>query len=219
MQQTEEQDHLIVYLVRHGRSTARDSDKRQSPDSPLGEEGLKQAKALAKRMAKEKIDVVISSKWDRAFQTAEIVSKKIGIKLETIEGVHEKEQNPNLYGADLASEVHQRYMDEVKKFGGDLDWKFDGQGESLRDLLKRAEKFKNHLISKHRRESVLVIGHGLFIRAFVILALLGDKYDDKTFYRVFTSLSCANTGISLLEFLPEKKHWELRYLNDHLHIR
>lgn len=219
MQQIQEQDHLVVYLVRHGRSAAHDSDKRQSPDSPLGEEGLKQARALAERMAKEKIDVVISSKWDRAFQTAEVVSKKIGIKLETIEGIHEKEQNPNLYGADLASEIHQRYMTEVKEFGDDLDWKFDGQGESLRDLIKRVVKFKSHLVSMHKHENVLVVSHGLFIRTFVILALLGDKYGDKTFYRIYTSLSCANTGISLLEFLPDKKHWELRYFNDHVHIK
>ncbi|HEX6976851.1 MAG TPA: histidine phosphatase family protein [Patescibacteria group bacterium] len=212
-------ENMEVYLVRHGKSADHEGDKRQSPDSPLGLEGIKQANALAQRMGKEKIDVVLSSKWDRARKTAQIVSKKIGKELETFEGIHEKEQNPSLYGANMNSDIQKKYIEEVEKFGSDLDWKFEGKGESIRDVIKRAASFKDHLISHHNNQNILVVTHGLFIRCFVILALLGEDYDDKVFSQIFRSISVANTSITLLEYVPDRKHWELRYLNDHLHIR
>jgi len=209
---------MKLYLARHGKSNAREVNKRQSPSSPLSEEGKKQASALAKRMAKEKIDVIISSKWDRAYQTAEIVSKKLKIKLETIEGIHEKEQNPKLEGVSFESDVHKRYTEEIEKYEKNLNWKFDGEGESTRDLINRARIFQRHLIENHKDQDVLIVSHGLFIRAFVILALLGEDYDDNTFYRIYTSISTSNAGVTLLEYIPIRKHWELVYLNDHLHI-
>lgn len=212
-------DHLNVFLIRHGESADHEGDKRQRPDSSLGDRGREQAKAVAERMLKEDIDVVFSSKLNRARETAEEISKKLGISVEIFEGIHEKEQNPDLYGADMASEVHQRYIAAVEKFGHDFDWKFDGKGESLNDLIKRANKFQEHLLKNHKKQNVLVVTHGLFIRAFVILSLLGDNFDEKTFYKIFTSISFANTGVTLLEYSSDRKHWELRYMNDHLHIR
>lgn len=210
---------MKIYLVRHGESEAHEGSKRQSPNSSLGAKGKKQAQAVAKRLKKEEIDVILTSKLNRAKETALAISKKLKVKLELFDGIHEKEQNPALYGADLASEVHQRYIQEVKKYGDDFDWKFDGEGESLRDLIERTSKFQRHLLKSHKNQNVLVVTHGLFIRAFVILALLGRKYEDSAFYGIFQSISTDNTGISLLEYDFDKKHWELRYLNDHLHIR
>lgn len=215
----QEENRLNVFLVRHGETADHEGDRRQTPDSLLGEKGRNQAIAVAERLTKEKIDVILCSKLIRTRETAEKISEKLKIPVEIFEGIHEKEQNPDLYGADLASELHQRYIDEVEKFGEDLDWKFEGKGESLRDLIMRAGKFQKHLIASHKKQNVLVVTHGLFIRAFVVLALLGTNYDEKVFHRIFRSISFDNTGITLLEYYPDKKHWEVMYMNDHLHIR
>ena len=97
---------MKLYLVRHAKSRAMENNERQSSQSPLSDEGRKQATALAKRIAREKIDMIISSKWDRAYQTAEIVSEILKLKFETIEGIHEKEQSPDLEGASFKSSIH-----------------------------------------------------------------------------------------------------------------
>lgn len=211
--------NMKLYLVRHGKSNASENNKRQAPTSPLSEEGKKQALALAERMTKEEIDILISSKWDRAYQTAEAVSKKLNLKLETIEGIHEKEHHPDMYGVSLDNELFRKYWKEVEKKESNLDWKFGGRGESLRDLINRVEKFQKHLIENHKNQNVLVVTHGLFVRTFVILSLLQDKFNDEVFYKLFTSISIENTGITLLEYLPDRNHWELKFLNDHLHIK
>lgn len=210
---------MNLYLVRHGKTNAKENNRKQAPTSPLSDEGKKQASAVAERLTKEQIDVIISSKWDRAYQTAEAVAKKLEMKFETVEGIHEKEHNPDIYGVDLDSELFKRYSNEIENFDSDIDWKFDGIGESLRDLINRAKKFQGYLTKKYKDKNVLVVSHGQFIRAFVILSILGESYDDKTFYKIYTSMTISNTGISLFEYFPDRDHWELIYLNDHLHTR
>lgn len=204
-------------MVRHGKSKAMENNERQSQDSPLSMSGRDQASILAKRVAKEKIDIIISSKWDRAYQTAEIISQELKLEFETVEGIHEKEQSPELDGASFESEIHRRYTNAIEKYESNLDWKFEGKGESIRDLIKRAKDFQYHLVKGYANKNVLVVSHGLFIRAFVISALLGPDYDDKTFYKIYTSISINNTGITLLEYIPDRNHWELVCLNDHIH--
>ncbi len=107
---------MKVYLVRHAQSDAHAETKRQSPDSPLGKEGAKQVELLAQRLKKENINIILSSKWHRASQTAEKVSKNLKVKLKLFEGIHEKEQHPGLYGAKLSSEIHQRYIEEIQQY-------------------------------------------------------------------------------------------------------
>lgn len=215
---TSDEDITTIYLIRHAQSADHEGNIRQRPTSPLGKNGKKQAKAVAKRMKREKIDIILSSKWDRAWQTAQEISQKIKVKLEVHEMLHEKLQNPILYGADMDGEVQKRYLEAVKKFGSDFNWKFEGKGESLNDLVKRIKKFQKHLLKEHMGQSVLLVSHGLYIRAFVILCLLENNYDEASFHKIFNRISTNNTGITKLEYYPAKKHWELRYLNDHLHL-
>lgn len=213
------QEVTRIFLVRHGESADHEIKKRQTPTSKLGVNGIKQARALAKRLTKEKIDVILASHWDRANETAEIVGKKLKIKVENYPGIHEKEQNPIVLGVDIDSDIQRRYESEADKYGWNLDWKFEGKGESLRDLIKRAQKFQKHIFNSHKNQSVLVVSHGLFIRAFVITTLLNGKFDDETFLRLYYCFSTNNTGITLLEYNPERKRMELKYMNDHLHLK
>jgi len=109
-------------------------------------------------------------------------------------------------------------MKEKEKFGVDIDWKFAGEGESVRDLTRRVNEFQKHLIEKHNVQNILVVTHDFFIRSFVCTALLGEKYDEKSFMKIFGSISCANTSLTLFDYDKKRKHWELVYLNEHLHL-
>lgn len=210
---------MKIFLVRHGRTDAHEADRKQTPSSHLGELGLKQAKLLSERMKLEQVDRVFSSKWDRAKETAEIVSTAINKNLELFDGIHEKEHNPVIYGITKDSELHKRFEDDLSKYESDLNWKFEGKGESLTDVVSRAKVFQNHLIKNHSNENVLVITHEHFIRCFMALALLGDNYDNETFYKIYKGIWLQNTGISLLEYVESDKSWRLLYVNDHLHLK
>ncbi len=71
--------HMIVYFVRH--SDRLKSDQRDW-ESPITPKGMSQSESVASRLAKLKIDVVYSSTYKRALQTAEIVAKVLGKQIE-----------------------------------------------------------------------------------------------------------------------------------------
>lgn len=210
---------MLLFLVRHGASTGFDERRWQSPDSPLSDDGKKQSKALIKRSRFRKVDVVLASKWMRAKETGEIVAKALKKPLELFDGIHEREQNPKIYGAKWSSKINKNYYKDASGHPGDLDYKYEDLGESYRDVAKRAIKFKRHLVRKHTDQSLIVISHDIFIRCFVTICILGEKFKDDSFYKVFRSIRLSVTGISLLEYDEKRKMWKVWYLNDFSHFK
>lgn len=212
---------MRLFLVRHGTSVAHETGKRQSPVSPLSEKGRQQAEALGDLIAGWDIsfEQVFTSKLARARETAEIVAEKIKAPVEEIEGIHEKEQHPGLYGADITSKIHHESVAAYVKYARDMDYKFKGEGESIREVAQRASRFVKHLLEKHLGEDVLVVSHGNFIRSLICACVLGEKYNDEDFAALHDSLIMGNTGVSLLEFDEEKNLWRIIYLNNFSHLR
>lgn len=210
---------MKVFLVRHGATRDQADEKSwQFPNSPLTTEGKKQAKILAGRVKSWGIDAIVTSKWKRAKETAEVVSKTLGLQLKALEEVSERRQSAKIYGAKLSSKTHQKYSkDFLRNFS--LDWKFYDEEESLRNVANRAIKFKNRLIQKHLGGNLLVVSHDIFIRCFVAACILGDNYEDSAFIKIFRSLWLENTGISLLWFNEKAERWKVLYLNNYSHLK
>ncbi len=208
---------MKLYLVRHGKSVAHESNKRQSPDTPLGFEGKKQALSLASRISSEPIEIILSSPWARALETAQSVSSHVSLPIEQIEMIHEREHHPAIYGIDYADTFNEVYETESKANEHNFDWKFEGKGESMKELIARAKKFQKYLETTHSNKNVLAVTHEHFVRAFITTVLLGDTVSDETFKSVFQKISLKNTGISLFEFDAKTDAWKLVYLNDHMH--
>lgn len=83
---------MIVYFVRHAE---RLKAGERSPESPLTENGFRQGELVGERIKKVQIDVIYSSSYTRAKQTAEVISKIINKPIELwdhlIEADSEKE--------------------------------------------------------------------------------------------------------------------------------
>jgi probable phosphoglycerate mutase len=209
---------MKVFLVRHGQSDAHSKGRRQAPDSSLSEIGSRQALVLAKKLKFYDIDLILTSKLPRARQTAEIITEILAKPLEIFEGIHEREQHLSLYGASYESKIHNQNVVEIAENMDNLDWKFRGKGESIRQVIKRAIKFKKHLEENHLNQNLLVISHGIFIRCFVAVCILGENYQDDCFVAINRSLCFSNAGVSLLEYNKDQKSWEIKYLNDCSHL-
>ncbi|MDO8504025.1 MAG: histidine phosphatase family protein [bacterium] len=209
---------MKVYIVRHGQTEEHAKQRRQTPDSRLSREGEKQVEGVARRLSGEEVDLILSSKWPRASRTAEIIAKKIGKPLEFLDYIHETEEHPDLGGVKWGSAIDKQYEKDSLKNLNNLDWKFRGRGESLKEVNKRAMKFKKHLEKAHLGQNLVVVTHGNFIRSLVSLCILGEKFDKNSFVRLWLSFHFTNTGISLLEYKEEERRWSIRYLNEHAHL-
>ncbi|KKQ07997.1 MAG: Fructose-2,6-bisphosphatase [Parcubacteria group bacterium GW2011_GWB1_36_5] len=209
---------MILYLIRHGKTDIYLENKRQSPSTPLGELGRKQAKAMAEKMNLTKIDHLYSSDWPRAMQTAEYLSKSLSLEIKIHPHVHEIEKHHLLNDVADDSEINKRYLKEGMENKENFDWKFDGQGESLNDIINRGQKVIAFLEEQHPSDTVAIVSHGIFIMVLTSLILLGRDWDKKTFRKLSWALKVSNGGISSFKFDPQTKCWTMACFNDHSHL-
>jgi phosphohistidine phosphatase len=75
---------MKIYLVQHGEAKS----EMEDPKRPLNELGLRATEAIASAM-KDKISIskIYCSKKLRAKETAEIFSKHLGVKVESVDGL------------------------------------------------------------------------------------------------------------------------------------
>ena len=69
----------MIFLIRHGETLGNASRTVQLPDNPLSPRGLAQAERLAKRLERGGIAAILSIDLVRASQTAEHLSRVIGV--------------------------------------------------------------------------------------------------------------------------------------------
>jgi 8-oxo-dGTP diphosphatase len=80
---------VTVYLVRHARAGSRGHWKGDDALRPLSKPGRVQAAGIAKRLAKESIDLVVSSPYVRCVGTVEPLAARLGLAVETSEALAE----------------------------------------------------------------------------------------------------------------------------------
>jgi isoleucyl-tRNA synthetase len=153
------------FLLRHGESK-RNVDKLVAcwPEkvfSPLTQKGKEQIKKTAKKLKKEKIDLIISSDLQRTKQTAEIVGRELGIKINFDKRLRELDMG-KLNGKPVVEAG--RFWDPEGKlklmeyFLKRFKIKAPG-GESYTDAKKRMYGFLKAVDKKYQNKNILIISH------------------------------------------------------------
>jgi len=156
-------------LIRHAESRWNAAGRWQGHgDPPLSDRGIAQARALARELARERIDVIVSSDLCRATQTAAILGRARGLR---------PLLNPRLRELDLGDwegltreEIARAAGASLRRFdAGDLDVR-PGGGENLRELAQRACSAVTDLVDAHPGRRLAIVTH-----LGVIRALLGES--------------------------------------------
>ncbi|MBI2008679.1 histidine phosphatase family protein [Candidatus Amesbacteria bacterium] len=208
---------MKIFLVRHAEGKEA-VEKWQSPGTHLSDQGKRQAEALGSLPRFKVVEKIISSDWKRSIETAEIASKSLGMQVEVRNNIEERHQSTKIYGLSRADKISEEYNYESIKNGRDWDWKWDAEEESFNEVLKRALKFKNYMMSNYLQKNILIFSHESFIRLFISVCIFGDSGQHDYFKQFYRSTAIEPTGISLLIFREESKIWKLWYLNDYSHL-
>ncbi len=145
-----------LYLMRHGQTLFNLRKKIQgSCDSPLTEEGIRQAKIAKKYFEDNKItfDAAYSSTQERASDTLEIIIDK-HMKFERLKGI--KEWDFGLFESESEDLFPNNYKTFFGKFGG----------KTSEDVEKRANETLIKIMERHNHNSVLAVSHGMVCRVF-----------------------------------------------------
>ena len=150
----------MLYLVRHGRTTANERGLLQGRlDPPLDEVGRAQAEAIARMIGR--VDDVIASPLARAQETAEYFGKPVTLDDRWLELAYgELEGMP---ASEVSGEVWRQWRDDPL-------FATEG-GESFGALDARVRDACNDLVARMGDRNVVVVSHVSPIKAAVAWAL------------------------------------------------
>ena len=147
------------FLVRHGQSETNAKGGTISSDikasDPLTSLGEKQIKKAAKSLRKNKIDLIISSPFSRAKQTAEMIAKEIGYAGEIIENPKIGEMRVENWHGKSWEEYQAQFSNMRDRFRKDI-----GPAENYEGARARVAAFMYEIDSKHQGKNILIVGHG-----------------------------------------------------------
>lgn len=149
----------FYFLLRHGETPYQlKKEKIHYPwpeSSPilLTERGKKQIEILAKKLKQEGLDLIFSSDIPRAHQTAKIMAKELGLKVNL--DLRLRDINYGIYHGRPRREFHQDFPDEEERF-----YTAPQNGESWSDCKKRVSDFIKEIDKKYQGKKILIIAHG-----------------------------------------------------------
>ena len=187
---------MKLILTRHGRTVENEKGLLQGHiPGKLSKKGIGQARKLAKRLEKEKIDAIYSSDLARAIDTAKIIAKHHKLRVQPISTFREFNFG-KLEGTRSKN----------------IDWaKLPSYVESPINARKRAKKTLDKLYHKHKGQTVLLVGHGGINRAMISLIL---KKPAKQLDKIPMQY---NTALNIFEIMEDKNH-KIHLLNCTEHL-
>lgn len=207
---------MNLYIVRHGESEGNVSHRHQSPTERLSKNGLQQAEKLAKRFEAIPISRIISSTMTRAYQTAEAISRRKNVTIETSDLFTEIKAPTSIIGKPHTDSEARRIMRKIEKRKADPDFHHSDE-ENYWDFIKRVEKGLRSLEQFESEDHVVLVTHGHTLRILVGLILFGIDFSPHHFELLIHKIITANTGVTVFVYTYEQG-WRLLTYNDHAHL-
>jgi len=156
---------MKIIAIRHGETEWNALGREQGQlDSSLTARGLKQAEAIAERLRRVKFSALYSSDLGRARNTAEIVAKATGDKIETDAGL--RERHTGIFQGLTNAQMAAQYPREYSAYQSDpYAYQVPG-GESGQQRTERSVRVMNALADRHASETIVIITHGGFLIGF-----------------------------------------------------
>ena len=157
------------YLVRHGEAEYSEMSEKGfygfgRSFAPLSKKGIKQVEAIAIDDRLKSAELIVSSPYTRALQTASIISRETGLNLCVEVDLHEWE--PDKTNQYTTSEEAFMLAQEFNLYRGKYPEGRRMRWETLDEVRKRmrrvADKYANY-------DKVIFVGHGMAFRALTYI--------------------------------------------------
>lgn len=160
---------MELVLVRHGRPHRLEVVEGRA-DPSLDDAGHRQAEAVGRWLAEERIDALYSSPLARARETAEPLARALAIEPTVVDDVAEWDRDTNAYiPIEEMEEAAPELWDAL--LAGDLG----ALGVDLPAFLGRVRRGLDGIAAKHPGERVVVVCHGGVINAYLADVLGLDR--------------------------------------------
>jgi probable phosphoglycerate mutase len=208
-----------IYLVRHGESETNAGDRYLGRSARLTALGHQQAQFVAQRCARLPVEIIISSGYPRADQTADYIVRSVARPVEQSALFAERRAPSALLGRPKSEPDSIAYEDAVWSKFGDPAWRH-GDAENVDDVNARAKQALGYLAARPE-QNILVVGHGFFTKILAARIIFGEALTGSACLNVMQALRLENTGLSVLEYDPGHARgwtWRIAIWNDHAHL-
>lgn len=206
-----------LWLIRHGEAHVNqpNSDGTYSliDRHGLTESGVKQAQLLRDRLVREDVkpDVVITSSFPRAHQTASIACERLGVDLQVSHEIQEWRPGSDAEVIPMG-EAHGSWNRILA--GHDHDVRITPGSESHNEFLTRADRALVQIADEHAERTVLLFTHGGIIgRSFVTFLDLPPRRSLMGIRSLHTSITEWRRTVEL-----DAPTWQLNRYNDVAHL-
>ena len=155
---------MKIYLVRHGESevNAGNTSQRGKSNSPLTARGCAQAEEVAKRCTQLPIEAILASTMNRAQETAQIISNKLGKGFETFPFLVERRRASGMVGKASDDPEFLEIQQAIENNFTTPGWRHSDE-ENFDDLKARALQIIDFLATRPE-QNILVIAHGYILK-------------------------------------------------------
>ncbi|WP_427338745.1 histidine phosphatase family protein [Caloranaerobacter sp. DY30410] len=197
-----------IIITRHGQTDWNLIGKIQGQkDIELNKVGIEQAKKLAFKLSKEKIDIIYTSDLKRSYQTAKIISDIIKTDIIIDKNLREIHFGnwQGLTLSDIKKDFNQEY----------IIWRTEPHklnlpgAERLIEVQERMKKIINNVLHTDY-QNILIVSHGTAIKALILGILDIDLAK-------FNNIKIDNTSISIIEYHSTGP--VIKLLNDTCHLK
>ena len=169
----------MFYLVRHGLTDYHAQNICQGQEqNPINKIGIKQSNDLADKIGGLKFDHFFSSDLLRAMQTADIVNKRLKMKIKYDSRL--RERHTGIFAAkskdNIPIEMQKDSIENAHKYGG----------ENYEDVYRRCLSFYEEM-NFQKINNALVIAHGGSIKMLIYIAT-GNQWCKEKYNMFLASL-------------------------------
>lgn len=194
------QSNNKYWVMRHGDAEANaDNGISADPNEPnnLTDKGREEVKESAQKLKEVGIDLIISSDFVRTKETAEIVAKELGLKLEQIIFDERlREINPGNFTGKTWFDYNDTFGERINRLNGHPNH----GGENYNEIRRRAMAVLYDFDQKYQDKKILIVTHGL--TSFMIQATTDFWNDRETTYKPYPKSSFGTGEFRSINFLP-----------------
>ncbi|MBY0121182.1 histidine phosphatase family protein [Bacillus sp. S/N-304-OC-R1] len=159
---------LKLYVIRHGETEWNTQKRSQGRlDSALTEKGKEDARLLGERLKETDFQRIISSPSTRTMETAMLVAGNHRTYIETDERL--MEIHLGAWQGKVEADIEREYPEQFHAYWNQPESYVGVGGETFLDVKKRIHKFLLELEKTTPNGNVLVVTHGVVIKALYLL--------------------------------------------------
>ncbi len=185
---------MHVYFVRHGATYLNARYTHQSPSTPLSLKGKDQAESAGESLRAVNPDLLLSSEYTRALETARIIGGHVGLTPVT---------NGLFYEIVRPSKFFEKSLYSIETFWysflscihrNNTKWHYT-DAENFSDISTRAKKALTYIESLSlNHQSIVIVSHTIFINILVAYMCKNRMLDFKDLLRTFLQIEHMKNG-------------------------